>query len=456
MGKGDMMNQNGLISNKFLQSAKQAYEGSPVKTIAGSVFQNGIDNTSRTQRSQVNMAQVFSNEIDVLDITNQKKSGRCWIFAGMNVLRYHLNRNLKFKDKNFELSQPYMMFYDKLEKANYFLETVIETAAEEKDSRTVMWQFQSLMSDGGQWDMLVNLIKKYGVVPKTMMPESFHSSNSLGMNTILIKKLRKDGTALRRMAAAGKSEAALRAQKDEMVKEIYGMLCAFLGEPPETFDFAYRDEDNQYHRDANLTPQAFFEKYMGSELIDSYVSLINAPTDDKPYGKTYTVKYLGNVVGGNPVVYLNLESQQLADMARKQVQEGLPVWFGCDVGKLYDRTLGIMDTGLYDYDLVLHTDLNMTKADMLDYGQTVLTHAMTLMAVDVKDGNITKWKVENSWGDEVGEKGFFVMSQDWFENYTHQVVVQKKYLSAEQLKALEKEPIELKPWDPIGSLAVVR
>ncbi|HRX08518.1 MAG TPA: C1 family peptidase, partial [Candidatus Limiplasma sp.] len=180
------------------------------------------------------------------------------------------------------------------------------------------------------------------------------------------------------------------------------------------------------------------------------------PTDDKPYGKTYTVKYLGNVVGGKPVVYLNLESEKLADMARQQVQEGMPVWFGCDVGKLYDRDLGIMDTGLYDYDAVLNTDLHMTKADMLDYGQTVLTHAMTLMAVDVREGQITKWKVENSWGDEVGEKGFFVMSQDWFGYYTHQVVVKKKYLSPEQLKALEAQPIELKPWDPIGSLAVVR
>ena len=185
-------------------------------------------------------------------------------------------------------------------------------------------------------------------------------------------------------------------------------------------------------------------------------SIINAPTDDKPYGKPYTVKYLGNVVGGKPVVYLNLESDQLADMAKQQVQSGMPVWFGCDVSKLYDRDLGIMDTGLYDYDAVLSTDLSMTKADMLDYGQTVLTHAMTLMAVDVRDGQITKWKVENSWGDEVGEKGFFVMSQDWFGYYTHQVVVQKKYLSPEQLKALEAEPIELKPWDPIGSLAACK
>jgi len=319
-----------------------------------------------------------------------------------------------------------------------------------------MWQFQSLMNDGGQWDMLVNLMKKYGVVPKAAMPESFHSSNSQGMNVILIKKLRKNGAALRRMVAQGASAEAVRKEKEAMIGEIYGMLCTFLGQPPETFDFAYRDKDNGYHRDLNLTPLAFFQTYVGENLIDEYVSVINAPTDDKPYGKTYTVKYLGNVVGGKPVVYLNLESEKLADMARQQVQEGMPVWFGCDVGKLYDRDLGIMDTGLYDYDAVLNTDLHMTKADMLDYGQTVLTHAMTLMAVDVREGQITKWKVENSWGDEVGEKGFFVMSQDWFGYYTHQVVVKKKYLSPEQLKALEAQPIELKPWDPIGSLAVVR
>ena len=447
------MNENGKLSQAFLTEAKQAYQNNPAKIVANSVILNGIDASARRQTSVISMQQVFSDEIETLDITNQKKSGRCWIFAGMNVLRYHMNRKLGFKNKNFELSQPYLMFYDKLEKANYFLESVIETAAEPKDSRIVMWQFQSLMNDGGQWDMLVNLIKKYGVAPKAAMPESFHSSNSQGMNVILIKKLRKDGAALRRMVAEGVSAEAVHQEKEAMIGEIYGMLCTFLGQPPETFDFAYRDKDNGYHRDMNLTPLAFFQKYVGEDLIDEYVSVINAPTDDKPYGKTYTVKYLGNVVGGKPVVYLNLESEKLADMAKQQVQEGTPVWFGCDVGKLYDRDLGIMDTGLYDYDTVLNTDLHMTKANMLDYGQTVLTHAMTLMAVDVREGRITKWKVENSWGDEVGEKGFFVMSQDWFGYYTHQVVVKKKYLSPEQLKALEAEPIELKPWDPIGSLA---
>jgi bleomycin hydrolase len=447
------MNQNGSIAQAMLDEAKQAYKASPVKTIAGSVILNGIDNTSRRQESLIGMRQVFSDEIEPLEITNQKKSGRCWIFAGMNVLRYHINQTLEFKDKNFELSQPYMMFYDKLEKANYFLESVIETAGEPKDGRMVMWQFANLMQDGGQWDMLVNLIKKYGVVPKYTMPESFHSGDSQGMNAILIKKLRKDGAALRRMIARGDAADMVLVEKEKMVGEIYGMLCCFLGEPPETFNFEYRDKDNVYHRDPALTPLAFFHKYVGEELIDAYVSLINAPTEDKPYGKTYTVKYLGNVVGGKPVVYLNLESEQLSDMARRQVQSGAPVWFGCDVGKLYEKKLGIMDTGLYDYDAILHTDLSMTKEDMLDYGHTFLTHAMTLMAVDVEDGRIKKWKVENSWGDEFGEKGFFVMSQDWFKLYTHQVVVHKKYLSEEQLQALKQPPVELKPWDPIGSLA---
>jgi len=450
------MNKNGMISTEFLKKAKQAYGQNPAKTIAGSVILNGINNTARKQESVISMHQVFSDEIDTLEITNQKKSGRCWIFAGMNVLRYHINQKLGFKNKNFELSQPYMMFYDKLEKANYFLESVIETASEPKDGRVVMWLFQTLMADGGQWDMLVNLIKKYGVVPKYTMPESYHSSNSQGMNAILVKKLRKDGAQLRRMIAQGKTAEETLAEKQKMIVEIYGMLCCFLGEPPESFNFEYRDKDNGYHRDAKLTPLTFFNKYVGEDFIDDYVSLINAPTEDKPYGKTYTVKYLGNVVGGKPVVYLNLESDQLAGMAKRQVLDGIPVWFGCDVGKMYERDLGIMDTGLYDYDAILNTDLSMTKADMLDYGHTVLTHAMTLTAVDVEDGKINKWKVENSWGDEVGEKGFFAMSADWFKYYTHQVVVSKKYLSPEQLEALKQPPTELKPWDPIGALAFVR
>lgn len=443
------------ITEEMLQKSSQCYRSGPLKSISDSVMKNGIAGTAFSRDASVRMSRLFSDEIESMEITNQKKSGRCWIFAGMNVLRYRLNKTLHFKTPDFELSQTYIMFWDKLEKANYFLESVIRTAKEDKNSRIVMWLFDHLLGDGGQWDMLVSVIKKYGVLPQYAMPETFPSSDSSRMNGILCKKLRRDGIMLRRMAEAGKSEDRLRAEKMDMMGEFYGLLCCFLGEPPQTFDFEYRDKENKFHRDCNLTPLQFYKKYFGT-FLDDYVSVINAPTEDKPFGRTYTVQYLGNVVEGRPVVYLNLEASELERTACRQICDGAPVWFGSDVGKMSDKDLGMMDTSLYRYEEVLNTKLGMSKADMLDYGESYLTHAMMLLGVNLTKGGVTKWKVENSWGKDVGEKGFFVMSSDWFREYVCQVVVDKRYLSEDQKAALDGKPVELAPWDPIGSLAVMR
>lgn len=440
------------LTKAQVEEASGQYRNSPVRILADSIIKNGIDNTSISRKAAVDMAPFFSDQLDAMEITNQKKSGRCWIFAGMNVMRYALASRCHLPD-DFELSQSYMMFWDKLEKANFFLESVIDTAEMEKSSRVVMWVFANLFNDGGQWDMLVSLIEKYGVLPKYAMPESFHSSNSARMNSLLRRKLRRDGVVLRKMFAAGHPKDEMQAKKAEMIREFYGLLCSFLGEPPAVFDFDYRDKNNQFHRDPGLTPLDFYHKYWGGDYLDRYVSVINAPTEDKPFDRTYTVKYLGNVVGGRRVTYLNLPVANLERMACAQLQSGSPVWFGSDVGKFSERELGILDTGLFNYEGVLGTDISIGKADMLDYGESSLTHAMLLVGVDLAEGNIRKWKVENSWGKDVGEKGFFVMSSDWFHDYVCQVVVDKKYLRPEQLKMLEKEPVELEPWDPIGSLA---
>lgn len=317
-----------------------------------------------------------------------------------------------------------------------------------------MWLFSNILNDGGQWDMLVSVIKKYGVVPKYAMPESYSSSNSSKMNALLCKKLRIDAVALRRMHQEGGSDDKLREEKVKMIGEFYTLLCSFLGEPPRAFDFAYRDKDDKYHCDLGVAPVDFLHKYWGRDFLDDYVSVINAPTLDKPFGHVYTVKYLGSVIG-NPVIYLNLPSEVLEKAASAQIKDGVPVWFGSDVGKFSysQKELGILDTGLFNYEGVLGTKLEMTKADMLDYGESCLTHAMMLVGVDEHGSGIDKWKVENSWGEDLGEKGFYVMSSGWFGSYVCQVVVNKKYLTAEQLKALKEKPIELEPWDPIGSLA---
>jgi bleomycin hydrolase len=356
------------------------------------------------------------------------------------------------KIKEFEISQSYLMFWDKLEKANYFLESIMETLEERTDSRLIAWLLQSPVQDGGQWDMLVNLIEKYGVVPKYVMPETFHSSQSVVMNRLLTARLREDAAQLRAAHQRGAKYPELAAKKQEMVGDIYQILANFLGDPPKSFTFEYRDEDNEFHQEFDITPQQFYQRYVGINLAD-YVSLINAPTADKPYGKTYTVQYLGNVRGGHQVRYLNMDVATLKEAAQQQLLHDEAVWFGCDVGKMSDRESGIMDPALFDFSDALGVDFAMSKAQRLDYGESQMTHAMVLTGVNLAEGKANRWKVENSWGTEPGNKGFFVMSDPWFDEYLYQVVVNKKYLSAELLQAYSQDPIVLPPWDPMGSLA---
>ena len=248
------------------------------------------------------------------------------------------------------------------------------------------------------------------------------------------------------------TEEEIQANREAMLQEVYNLLAISLGTPPTEFDFEYRDEEKNYHLDRNLTPQSFYEKYVGVDL-DEYVSIINAPTEDKPFMKSYTVDMLGNVVGGKQVKYLNLEMDEFKELAVKQLEQGESVWFGCDVGQSSTRDSGIMALDAYDVEDLFDVDLTMTKAERLDYGESLMTHAMVLTGVDLIDGQAKKWKVENSWGEKVGEKGFFVMSDEWMDEYTYQIVVRKEFLSEEQLAAFEAEPTVLAPWDPMGALA---
>ncbi len=412
------------------------------------ILKNGIGAVALDHEAAFRMTHTFSHEIETGPITNQKQSGRCWLFAGLNVLRVDIARKIDLKE--FELSESYMMFWDKLEKANYFLESILATSHEPANGRLVSWLLSGPLQDGGQWDMFVNLINKYGVVPQSVMPESFHSSQSMMMNRILTSKLREDAARLRH--ASGKSLAALREEKDRMMAEFYQMLCHFLGEPPEVFDFEYRDEKKSYHSDRGLTPRAFYTRYV-DRVLDDYVSVINAPTEDKPFNHPYTVQYLGNVVGGREVLYLNVEAKTLRDLAVAQLKDNEPVWFGCDVGKMMDRERGSLDPEQYNFTAALDVELEMSKAERLDYGDSLMTHAMVFMGVNLVDGEPNRWKVENSWGSETGNKGYYVMSQKWFDEYMYQVVVNKKYLPSYLITALSKTPTPLAPWDPMGSLA---
>lgn len=390
----------------------------------------------------------FSKEVKTLPVTNQLSSGRCWIFAALNVLREKTAKELGLS--NLEFSQNYIAFWDKLEKINYFLESILDTADREPDDRTVSFLLQTGIADGGQWDMIVALIKKYGVVPKTAMPETYQSSHTAIMNRMLNMRLREMAAALRDAKNAGKDTAAL---KDAFLQEMYNALVICFGEPPKSFDFEYTDKNGVYHVERDLTAKAFYDKYVGIDLSE-YVSIINAPTPDKPFGKTFTVKYLGNVIGADPILYYNVEMDTLKDLIMKQLNDDEVVWFGSDVGKFGARKEGIWDKACFGYETVLSMPLTITKQQQLMYRDSAMTHAMVITGYNVgKDGAPDRWKIENSWGEDRGSKGYYVMGAEWFDQYVYQAVIHKKYLSAEILEKLSDEPIALEPWDPMGSLA---
>ena len=426
-------------------------DNSKLRAVENAVTHNGVVKSLQTRQTQVENDHVFSIDLTKDKVANQKASGRCWMFAALNTFRHKLISDLNLD--NFELSQAHTFFWDKYEKSNWFLAQVIATADQELGSRKVKFLLDVPQQDGGQWDMVVALFEKYGVVPKSAYPESVSSSNSRELNQYLNKLLRQDAQILREAVAAGVGAEGIRAQKEALLQEIFNFLAVNLGLPPRTFDFAYRDKDNNYHSDKNITPQEFFKKYVGLNLSD-YVSVINAPTADKPYGKSYTVDMLGNVVGSRAVRYLNLDMTRFKELAIAQMQAGETVWFGSDVGQISDRQKGILATNVYDFDTAMNISFTQDKAGRLDYSESLMTHAMVLTGVDLaENGEPLKWKVENSWGEKVGDKGYFVASDAWMDEFTYQIVVRKEFLTDEELAAYEAEPTVLAPWDPMGALA---
>jgi len=442
------------INKEDIASFHKNYRHHPNSSVLeNTVTKNGVRNASFNWHSIADNTPHFSIDLKTGDVADQKKSGRCWMFAALNTMINEKKKKFNLPD-NFELSQAYQFFWDKFEKSNYFYQNVIKTAKKPTDSRKVSWLMNEPQNDGGQWDMLCALISKYGVMPKAAMPESFNSSNSRGIDEVLNNKLRHDAVILRKMINEDHAnEEAIDETRRKMLNENYRMLAYTFGEPVSHFDFEYRTKkDNEFHRDTNLTPQEFFKKYVGWNL-DNYISIIQAPTADKKYHQTYTIDMLGNVVGGREIKHLNLPMDEFKQLAIKQLKNGESVWFGSDVIKYSETKLGIMALNTYDYDKLFDIDLEMTKAEALDYGESMMDHAMVITGVDLVDGKPTKWKVENSWGNKVGHKGYFVMSDDWMDKYCYQVVINKKYLSEDLKRDYAKSPVVLKPWDPMGTLA---
>lgn len=418
------------------------------------VTAQGIREVARVPEAVAANTGTFDVEVRQGKRCDQKRSGRCWMFASLNTMRTRIID--RYNLKTFELSQAYPLFFDKVEKSNWFLENVLDTLDEPLSGRLMARLLADPISDGGQWDMFRALVRKYGVVPKEAMPETACSSNTRDMDAYLTRYLRGAAKRLRESHEAGVGTDDLRAMKKEMMGEVTSLLITCLGEPPVQFDVRLRDKDDELVLSGTYTPQEFFDKVV-SMPVDDYVSVISAPTVDKPFGHTYTVDRLGNVVEAGGVRYLNLPVERLKELAVAQLQDGLPVWFGCDVAQSFIRDEGIMDTASLDVDGLFGFPVEgcLDRAERLDYGESLMTHAMVLEGVNLDAaGNPTLWKVENSWGDKRAKDGFDSITDAWFDQYVYQVVVDKRFLSDSERKTYEtEEPTVLAPWDPMGSLA---
>ena len=446
---------DGALAPHRIAELRRRFSDSPVYRLSqNAVCRTRIEEVALNRDVVATSDFTFSHLLDDWSVTNQKSTGRCWMFAGLNLLRVGAMKQMNLKA--FEFSQNYTFFWDKLERANYFLERIIDMADRPADDRHVAWLLSRPLDDGGQWNMFVNIIKKHGLAPQAAMPETESSSNSSRMNGALVHKLREGARTLRQMAAKDAGLDALRDAKDEAIDAIHRILSIHLGTPPTSFDWQWRDEDGAFHRDGEMTPQAFAEKYVTIPVND-YVCLVHDPRPTSPAGRTFTVECLGNVEGGDIVKYLNIDIELMKQIAMQTILAGEPVWMGCDVGKMLQRDLGLWDAALYDYEGVYDTSFSLDKSARLEYHQTVMTHAMLFTGVDViqVDGLDTprRWRVENSWGDKSGRSGFYLMNDNWFDQYMFEVAARREYLPVELQEALELEPIVLPPWDPMGALA---
>ncbi|KAF5864213.1 hypothetical protein ETB97_008210 [Aspergillus alliaceus] len=387
-------------------------------------------------------------------ITDQRASGRCWLFASTNVFRVPLMR--KYNLKEFELSQAYLFYWDKIEKANWFLEKIIETADEQLSSRLVQKLLEDPVTDGGQWDMVANLVGKYGLVPHDLYPDNISAQNSAKMNWLVTVKLREHALTLRRLAQSDPERLAR--QKNEFLKEIHSLVTIMLGPPPspnEAFHWEYYDADGKfqevYDSPQGFAKQATAQLARGDVDPGRMLSLVNDPRNE--YDRLLTVDKLGNIVEGRPITYINVGMKTIKAAAIAMLRAGHPVFFGCDVGKFYDSKLGVMDYGLLDLKLGFNTTLRMSKAQRLNTGESSMTHAMVLTGVHVERGQSVRWRVQNSWGEVVGDKGWFVMGDEWMDEFTYQVVVDSRFVSREVRDILKQEPKVLPRWDPMGVLA---
>jgi len=434
-----------------LERFAKDFASSPARRVAqNAVTRTPVEDIALDRAVVTSMDHSVSHLIDDWAVTNQKQSGRCWLFAGLNLLRKGSAEQMGLKD--FEFSQNHLLFWDKLEKSNHWLEAIISTAGRDADDRTVAHLLSTPAEDGGQWNMFVALVRKHGLVPKSVMPETHSSSRTSSLNRALSQLLRRAARDLRAGAGRGDDVEQLQAEKAEVLMTAHRILSIHLGTPPERFTWQWADKDKVFHRDDETTPQEFAARYARTPL-EEYVCIVHDPRASSEVGRTYTVEHLGNVVGAPPVVYLNVDMELVRRLAMETLVAGEPVWFGCDTGRMDHAELGFWDARLYDFESVYDADLALAKADRLVHGDTLMTHAMLFTGVDVVDGAPRRWRVENSWGPDKADKGFWTMNDNWFCEHVFEIAVRRDVLPPGLAAALKASPVLLPAWDPMGALA---
>lgn len=439
---------NGGITPEMLSKIKSSYQNTPEnKALRNAIVANDINKLAANADNSTAFDAHFSNKVNSKAITDQKSSGRCWMFTGMNVMRSKAiaKHNLP---ADFQFSQAYTFFWDQLEKSNLFLQAILDHRVRSMEDKYVEWLFKNPIGDGGQFTGVADLVTKYGLVPKDVMPETFSSNSTSRMSNILSLKLREFGLELRDMANnKSTTEQMLQDRKTEMLKTIYRILVMTIGEPPTEFTWTQRDASGKAVSTDTYTPQSFFKKFV-AEDFSKYYMIMNDPT--REYYKVYEIEYDRHVYDGKNWVYLNLPMEEIAPIAIASIKDSTMMYFSCDVGKFLDRDKGWLDVNNYDYASLFGTSFNMTKKQRVATFASGSSHAMTLCAVDLDaNGKPLKWMVENSWGSSYGHNGFLIMTNEWFNEYMFRVVVEEKYIPAKIKTLTKQKPIMLPPWDPM-------
>ena len=447
LSMGHASAQNGGISPEMLSEIRKACPATAeTRALRNALAGTSINQLALAAENPALTDTYFSNEVPSKGVTDQKSSGRCWLFTGLNVFRARMIK--KYELGKFEFSQSYCFFYDQLEKANLFLQATIDNAKKPMDDKTVEWLFKNPLSDGGTFCGVQDVVTKYGLVPAEVMPESFAANNTSRMSDLIALKLREYGLALRAAVAKGEKPAALQKRKTEMLTTVYRMLTICLGTPPAEFTWTRKDAYGKPVETKTYTPLSFYETYVGDDLKNNYIMVMNDPS--RPYHKTDPIEYDRHSYDGCQWTYVNLPMDEIKPLAIASIKDSTMLYFSCDVGKCYNSKTGILSLGNYNYADLFGTDFPMNKADRIRTFASASSHAMTLMAVDLDaEGKPTKWKVENSWGPSAGYQGHIIMTDEWFDEYMFRLVVDKKYVPASVLDLLKQKPTVLPAWDPL-------